>query len=66
MQNKNESFDINKNRKKPIQLELFPNMIKAEIVNALSINPKNLYNKNNRRVELKDPKEIDPVDCNIW
>lgn len=66
MQNKNESFDINKNRKEPIQLELFPNMIKAEIANALSINPKNLYDKNNRRVELKDPKEIDPVDCNIW
>lgn len=66
MHNKNKSFDINKNRKEPIQLELFPNRIKAEIVNALSISPKNLYDKNNRRVELEDPKEIDPVDCNIW
>ena len=62
MDNKIESFNIGKIRKEPVQLELFPNEIKGEVLEILSAEPKNIYDKNKIKKYLI---EIDPIDWDI-
>lgn len=62
MGNKIESFNIGKIRKEPVQLELFPNEIKSEVLEILSAEPKNIYDNNKIKKYLI---EIDPIDWDI-